>query len=207
MPTIYFATTNAGKVESVTRHLAPFGISVAHESIDLEEPRSDSLVTIAHAKVQQAYEQIKKPCIVIDAGFYIKALNDWPGTYVNHELKHLGLEGILTLIAGKPRDCLFLHCLAYKDNDAGTSYFIGKASGMLASYPKGDQNKKHWSKLFQIFIPYNHTKTLAEMNQEEYEQWSERQGKTFYQDIACIITHRAQNFVSPQLPEDVDALE
>jgi len=202
MPTVYFATTNVGKVESVTRHLAPAGISVVHEPLELEEPRSDSLVTIARAKVQQAYGMIKKPCVAIDAGFYINALNEWPGTYVNHELKHLGLEGILTLVAGKPRDCYFLHCLAYKDDTVGTSYFVSKASGMLESYPKGDPEKKHWSKLFQIFIPTNTTKTLAEMKPEEYEQWSARQGKVFYQDIARLINHRAQLWEEMSSPKE-----
>lgn len=192
MPDIYFATTNQGKVESLTRRFVSYDVSVVHKYLELDEPRSDSLIDIARAKVQQAYDIIKKPCIALDAGFYIKTLQDWPGTYVNHELKHLGLEGILTLIAGKPRDCKFMSCLAYKDDSVGTMYFISKVRGMIAPYPKGKQRKEHWSKLFQIFIPNNFLKTLAEMTPEEYEHWSGTRNNHFYQDVARLIKHRSQ---------------
>jgi len=68
----------------------------------LPEPRSDDLREIAKEKVLFAYKKIRKPCIVLDFGFYIHSLNGFPKAFVNFVLETIGIEDILKLVDGKP---------------------------------------------------------------------------------------------------------
>ncbi|MCG2718141.1 MAG: hypothetical protein L6408_04820, partial [Nanoarchaeota archaeon] len=90
---IYFATTNKGKVQSLQRDLTKYGIKIVQEPINLIEPRSSDVQEIAKYKLEQAYPLIKKPTLVIDAGFYIDELNGFPRAFVNFSLDTIGLEG------------------------------------------------------------------------------------------------------------------
>ncbi len=89
---IYFATTNKGKVQLLQRELSEYNILVIQESIDLIEPRCDDVQEVACSKIRQAYTQIQKPTIVMDAGFYIDALNGFPKTFVKFICPHSFLQ-------------------------------------------------------------------------------------------------------------------
>ena len=185
---IYFATTNLGKVHSLQRDLGEHGISVVQFHLNLVEPRSSDVKEIAKAKIEQAYLQIKKPTIVIDAGFYIDDLNGFPKAFVNFALETIGLDGMLKLVEGKSRECEFRECLAYMDSTLEEpKYFISHVTGRLSNVKRGELQKHLWSELGLIFIPKGSEKTLAEMSHEKYLQWRKNSkeknslGKQLYQ--------------------------
>ena len=169
---VHFATTNRGKVRSLSDALRPYGIEVVHLDLELPEQRSESLRDIAREKVLFAYGHVQKTCIAQDAGFYIAALNGFPRTFVNHALDTIGLEGILTLLDGKSRECKFRNCLAYHDGMT-TRFFESSVPGTVAEEPRGNGNEYAWSALSRIFIPAGEEKTLAVMSREEYDRWRE----------------------------------
>lgn len=170
MPELYFATTNSGKVQSLQRVLADHGITVVQTAIDIPEPRSDDVREIAVAKVKYAFQQLNKPVVALDAGFYIPSLNGFPRAYVNFALNTIGLDGILCLVHEKEKSCTFKNCLAYF-NGREVRQFVSDVSGTITHEIRGIQKKEQWSPLWQIFIPEHCTKTLAEMSAEEYEDW------------------------------------
>ena len=187
MNKIYFATTNKGKVNSVSNALSRYGIEVVHYPIELPEPRSDDLREIAREKVLFAYEKIGKPCIALDSGFYVHSLNGFPKTFVNFVLKTIGIEGILRLAKGKPRDCEFRNCLAYLDETLSEPvYFESRVEGLLSDSPRGEMRDYYWSKLFLVFIPKDTNKTLAEMTFDEYQRYKD----SFATKFAGWISHR-----------------
>lgn len=172
MPTVHFATTNKGKVDSLRSVLSPHGIEVIHENISLPEPRTDDLKEIARQKAAIAFETLQKPVIAQDSGFYIDSLNGFPRAFVNFALETIGVEGILKLVEEKPRECEFRNCLAYFDEQLDKPVlFTSTATGYLAAKPQGKVPENAWSDLWLIFIPTGKTKTLAEMNQKEYSTW------------------------------------
>ncbi|MFH1589944.1 MAG: non-canonical purine NTP pyrophosphatase [archaeon] len=173
---IYFATTNEKKL-SIRKDLEKDGIKIIQEPIELTEPRSSHVRDIAEAKINEAYSIIQKPTIVIDAGFYINALNGFPRAYVNFALETIGLEGILSMMEGKrDRSCEFRECLAYMDETLKEpKYFIAHVKGRLAYMVRGKMEEHLWSELGRIFIPDNHTKTLSEMNVKEYNKWRHKE--------------------------------
>ena len=75
MKKITFVTTNKGKIASAKQYLGDLDIEVEPYNYELIEPRTDDIQEIAKQKVLQAYELVKHPCIAMDSGFYIDALN------------------------------------------------------------------------------------------------------------------------------------
>ncbi len=172
MKQIHFATTNKGKVFTLQKSLERHNIEVVHVSLDLPEPRSYDLKVISCHKARYAFENIKKPCIAMDTGFYIDSLKGFPSSYVNFALEKIGLEGILKLAEGKTRDCYFANCLAYIDETiCEPLFFQSCVKGALSDSIRGETKDSQWSELWRIFIPSEENKTLAEMNLEEYENW------------------------------------
>ncbi len=162
---IIFVTSNKGKVASAQRHFTDIKLEIYNH--DLIEPRSDDINEIAESKVRQAYDIVKQPCIALDAGFFIEALNGFPRAYVNFALDTLGIEGILKLMENvENRKCSFRECLAYYDGEE-ILYFNGNYDGFLATEIRGKDNEHKWSDLWYIFTPHDHDKTLAEMTDEE----------------------------------------
>lgn len=98
MEEIVFVTHNKGKIESAKKALKNVNFKVFE--YDLEEPRSDDIKYISKIKVEEAYKIVNKPCISMDSGFFIEALNGFPRAFVNHTLETIGIKGILKLMAG-----------------------------------------------------------------------------------------------------------
>lgn len=176
MEQIIFVTHNKGKIAEAQKALK--NVDFKTYDYELEEPRSDDLQEIAKAKVTQAYEMLHKPCIALDAGFFISALNGFPRAFVNFALDTIGLEGFLNLMEKKEnRECCFRECLAYHDGSQ-IRYFYGKHPGILAKNILGQDTEKKWSDLWYIFIPNGYTKTLAQMTEEERTQRKQREKET-----------------------------
>ena len=167
MEEIVFATHNKGKAKSAERYFN--NIKFSTYDFELDEPRSDDIKEIATAKVKQAYEIVKKPCIALDTGFFIDELNGFPRAFVNFSLDTIGIDGILKLMEGKEnRTCIFEECLAYHDGKE-IHYFYGKHPGNLSEKIQGLDRAEKWLDLWYIFKPKGFDKTLAEMDSEERE--------------------------------------
>ena len=165
MDDIVFVTHNKGKIASASNQLK--GVNFKIFEYDLEEPRSDDIKYISKYKVKEAYKLVNKPCISLDCGFWIDALNGFPKAFVNFSLETLGIEGILKLMEGKKnRNCKFTECLSYFDGEK-LYQFMGEHPGSLANEVLGNDTDKKWSDLWYIYIPYGCKKTLAQMTEEE----------------------------------------
>lgn len=176
---IVFVTSNKGKIASAQRDL--INIKVLSYDAELIEPRSDDIKEIAKQKVLQAYEIVKKPCIALDAGFFIKELNGFPRAYVNHMLETIGIEGILKLMEDRiDRYSEFRTCLAYYDGTV-MEFFESRAPGKIAESIRGKNNQIKWSDLWYVFIPEKFNKTLAELSEREFEEYNKTK------EDSCII--------------------
>lgn len=171
MKIVYITTSNKNKAASIKKEMKRYGIDVRHFYLDMPEPRSYDIREIAKAKVLYAYKNLRKPCIVLDSGFFIKSINGFPRTFVNYALETVGIEGILKLVENKERSCEFRDCLAYYDGISKPELFESIVKGKLSYSPKGNLRQFHWSRLFLIFVPKGKAKTLAQMQKEEYDKW------------------------------------
>ena len=114
MQEIIFITHNLGKIASAQKTLKNVKLSIF--DYELDEPRSDDIEYISKMNVMEAYELVKKPCISLNCGFWIDALNGFPKAFVNFGLETIGIEGIIKLMDGiENRSCRFTECLSYYD--------------------------------------------------------------------------------------------
>lgn len=116
---IVFVTSNRGKLESARSHLEK-DIELVYFDCDIKEPEINDIDYIAEYKVKEAYKKIGKPCIALDAGFYIPAFPgkpNFPGAFPRRELlETIGLKGLLDKMKNvSNRECYFKECLAYYD--------------------------------------------------------------------------------------------
>ncbi len=175
---INFVTGNKGKFLSAKRHLQRFGIEVYQIRMDLPEPRSEDVSVIAREKARHASGAINSQLITNDAGFYIPALNGFPGPYVNHTLKTIGIEGILKLVEGLDRECEFRESVAYWEPGMEDPInFDAVVKGKLSDSPRGETYEWLWSPLGKIFVPWDNYLTLAELSREDYESMSEEKSE------------------------------
>ena len=106
---IIFVTHNTGKIKSAEKYFKNLKFNTFN--YELDEPRSDDIKEIATAKVKQAYEIVKRPCIALDTDFRIDELNGFPRAFVNFSLETVGIQGILKLMEDKSnRKCAFNEC-------------------------------------------------------------------------------------------------
>lgn len=171
MKEIYFITSNNGKLETLKSYF-DCNIIIKNVNFDYEEPYVNDIEYIAKEKVLDGYKRLNKPCISLDAGFYIPGYpdkKDFPGAFPKRDLLDtIGISGLLERMKdANDRTCYFKECLAYYDGNDIT-YFYGISEGKLSFEPKGIETVKKWSDLWYVFIPKNETKTLAEMT--EYER-------------------------------------
>lgn len=165
MEEIIFVTHNKGKIASAQKHLKNVNFKIFEYNLD--EPRSDDVEYISKIKVMEAYDLVKKPCISLDAGFFIDALNGFPRAFVNFVLETINIEGILKLMEDKEdRKCRFKECLSFYDG-CELKQFVSYHEGTLSFEKLGTDSDKKWSNLWYVFIPNGFSKTLAQMTDEE----------------------------------------
>ena len=99
--TIWFMTTNKGKVEEAKEYFSHHGIAVKQFEFEATEPQAEDLETVAISKIEQAIPHLPNPedmLLVEDAGLFVDALNGFPGVYSSYVLKTLDVYGILKLM-------------------------------------------------------------------------------------------------------------
>lgn len=169
MKEIIFVTSNKGKVATAQKHLS--NVKITHYDYDIKEPKVNDIDFIAEFKVKEAFKKVQKPCISLDAGFFIPAYPNnpnFPGAFPRRDLlEKIGIEGLIENMKGvTDRRCYFKECLCFYDGKK-IKKFYGMSEGKIALSAKGDCDSKSWSELWKVFIPDGFEKTMAEMSEEE----------------------------------------
>ena len=94
--TLWFMTSNQGKVDEAREHFSHHGIAVRQFEFEADEPQADNLEVVALSKIEQAIPHLPSPddmLLVEDAGLFIDALNGFPGVYSSYVLETLDVHG------------------------------------------------------------------------------------------------------------------
>lgn len=166
--TIYFATTNAGKLKEAA---ALLGIEVLECGLEIAEIQSLDPVKVGVTKARDYYAQLHKPILVEDVSLTFTALNGLPGPYINDFSKALGNPGLIGLLNSKSdRTATAQTTLVFLGGQEQEHIFTGVIKGSISGSPAGD-NGFGWD---PIFIPDGHTKTFAQMTDAEKNTCSMR---------------------------------
>ncbi len=160
---VVLVTQNKHKLAELTPLFAEY--NVPFETTDLEkyEIRSHDVEEIALAAAKHAYTTLGKPVVLDDTGFFVSALNDFPGAYAAFVLKAIGYQGILKLLEGEQdRSAKFVTAVGFCDG-VHLKTFVGEMRGSISESPSGNEGFGY----DPIFIPEEFTKTYAELTFNE----------------------------------------
>jgi XTP/dITP diphosphohydrolase len=134
------------------------------------EIRSQDVQEIALTAAKHAHRVLKRPVVVDDTGFYVAALNDFPGSYAAYVLQTIGYQGILRLLEGvENRSARFVTAVAFCDNGILES-FVGEMVGNVDHESSGTGGFGY----DPIFIPHGLSKTYAQLSLAEKVKISHR---------------------------------
>ena len=135
---LYFVTGNKHKINSACLYLNPHNIFFEVKNIPLIEIQSTSIEQIAKHKAKEAFAQIKQPLIVKDDGWFIEALNGFPGAYMRYVNEWFSTDDFLRLLKGKTNKKVIFHeVVCYIDADQ-EKIFSGDIIGKFLNKPQGN---------------------------------------------------------------------
>ena len=163
---ITFVTSNEHKVKEAAGIMNGLA-DVEHISLECPEIRDESVAVVARGKAEYAYRTLGCPVICDDTGFFVSALNGFPGSCAAYVQKTIGNDGILKLLSDKTdRSAWFETGIAYADS-GGVQVFVGRIDGMIVE-PKGTGGFGY-DPIFAV-----KGKTMAEMTADEKNRVSHR---------------------------------
>lgn len=173
-----FITGNAGKAKYLSDY---FHLPVDYIKLDLHEIQSLDLTEVVEDKARRAFEIVQSPVIVEDVSLTFTALKALPGPFVKWFLDTLGNEGLCRLLDGaNDRGALAEVEFAICDGEK-VHTFGGSIEGAIAETPRGEMGFG-WD---PIFIPKGHSKTWAEMSDDEKHETSMR--KPALEELALFL--------------------
>lgn len=181
---LIFVSNNYIKLKEVQEKLATLDVNVISKNYRFFEQLENDLFCITVDKAIAAYNNIEKPLIVMDTGFYIKNYPNnpgFPGAFIKTNLLDtIGINGLLeNMKKVTDRSCLLKECLAYYDGD-NFKVFESSQEGTLAYSEHQDTEIDKYTKLFGVFIPDGYSKTVSEMSKKEREELSKINPNVFY---------------------------
>jgi len=168
MQEIIFATSNHGKVKTLSRRLDNKKYKILQKELDIPEIQANSAREIAAFKAEYAYQKINQPTIVQDSSFHIHALKGFPGPYIKFANETIGPYGLTKLMEGtEDRSCHFELALAYADGHGVRTFVYETQPGTLAKSVYEENSENAWSSLWKIYTPHGYKKVLAALSTEE----------------------------------------
>lgn len=169
---IHFITSNQRKFTSLQKLLQPLGVGLQQLDYDFNEGRGLDIQQITKSKLAQAKKAFPgKRLIVDDRGFFIPALNGFPGPFVKLLLDSFSYPGIIKLMQGETdRRAIFSFTVGYFDGEKD-HIFVADEEGFIIDEPRGD-NLHGWTELLYIYgHPSFPGRSLAELNDEEWKEY------------------------------------
>ncbi|HWM89741.1 MAG TPA: non-canonical purine NTP pyrophosphatase [Thermoanaerobaculia bacterium] len=160
-------TGNRGKIAEARLAL---GMEVEAIEVELPEIQGLDLLDILKEKAEVAWQALRRPLVVEDAGLELLALNGFPGPLVKWMLMAVGAEGIAKTAhaLGDPR-AVARCALLYRDADR-TVIAEGTTPGTLILPGRGE----HGFGWDPVFLPDGESRTFAELTGKEKDAVSHR---------------------------------
>lgn len=181
MSKLIYLTTNPHKVNEANHFFNKkygFGVEVMNPDFEIIEIQAKTCAEVAAFSAKYAADKLKKAVLKSDAGLYIDALGGLPGPYNAYFDKQIGVEKFLEMLKNeKNRKARIEYCFAYCEPGKEPVVFSGGGTGRIAMEPRGRLGR--WHSLF--YIPDGETKTLSELQEEDYENEAKFWGNTIEQ--------------------------
>ena len=182
MKKITYVTGNWAKLASAKKFLTPLGYEIDNIKLETPELQANDVTEVAKYSAQWAANELNRPVMKNDTGFFIKHLNGFPGAYMKYVDETLGIDGMLKLMEGvEDRSAYFKESIAYCEPGEEPIVFEGITKGNIAFESAGEYG---WGIIDHLFIPEGENQTLGCFpDDERWNFWS----PDAYKDLATYL--------------------
>ena len=161
---IFYVTGNELKVKLAKSIFEKEGVEVVQENIDTPEIQSLDCEEVAEYSAKYAANLLDKPVLKNDSGFFIEALDNFPGALAKYAEDTIKAEGYIKLLNGvKNRNAYWIEVLSYCEPGKDPVSFTSKSYGTISKEVREGRGYDY----DKIFIPINDNRTFSEMSEEE----------------------------------------
>jgi len=167
---LVYVTSNDVKFKIASSVLEPAGVQLIQSTINPPEIQSTCVEEIAQFTSEWARDRLNCSVVVSDVGFYIHALNGFPGPFVKYVNGWLTAEDVFRLLEGKQdRTVQIKECLAYCEIGREPVLFQRTIQGLIVN----EINSVKGSIMDRLVIPECCDHTLSELpNDQIVPFWS-----------------------------------
>lgn len=177
---LIYLTTNPHKVEEANHILKQhygFDLEIVNPDFDIVEIQAKTCAEVASFSAKYAAEKLGVAVLKSDSGLYVDALGGLPGPYNAYFDKQIGVDRFLELLKGQTnRRARLEHCFAYCEPGHEPVVFSGGSTGTIAHEARGVLGRWH----SRFYIPDGETKTLSELQAEDYTKETQYWGTALH---------------------------
>lgn len=160
MKTVIYITENGGKFEVARNALKDFDIELVQNALETPEIQSFEVREVAIYSAIWASNQLRKPIVLTDAGYYITALNGFPGPFIKYINNWFSAKDYIRLMEGRDdRSVVVKLCLAYCAPGQRPVVFDETFKGTIAR----SAGAKGATPINEIFIPEGYSRPESEI--------------------------------------------
>lgn len=188
MKSLVFVTGNPHKFEVAKNSLRSMGYEAIQVNLDTPEIQSVDVVEVASYSAKWAADKLGKPVTLMDAGYYIEALNGFPGPFIKFINKWLSSDDLLRLMDGKTnRNIIMKFCLAYCESGKTPVTFLSEVRGIISQMAFKSE-KIGVTPIDEILIPEGFDKTDSQIPREDMIKfWSKTE--SYWKDLAEYLSN------------------
>ena len=161
---LVYVTGNRIKFQVATQVMSQSGIDLIQANLQVPEIQSPDVEAVVMHSAMRAGQHLDQPFVITDAGFYIDALNGFPGPFIRYVNEWFSAQDYLNLMDGKEkRRVIVRDCLAYCFPTEEPVIFSQVHEGQLAARA----GREIGTSMDQLFIPSDCMVPISEMSAEQ----------------------------------------
>lgn len=186
MKSLVFVTGNSYKFEVARKSLEKLGLDIVQEKLETPEIQSTDVAEVAGYSAKWAADELNKAVVSMDAGYYIEALNGFPGPFIKYINRWLTSDDLLNLMLNKSnRKVIVKGGLAYCEPGKDPVTFVSEWDGNI-SLKAVKTEKPGNTPINEVFIPQGYDQVESEIPREEMVGfWAK--SETYWQKLADYL--------------------
>jgi XTP/dITP diphosphohydrolase len=189
MNKIYYITSNPLKFQIAKIALASCDVILEQTNIETPEIQSFDVVEIASFSAKWASRELDKPVALTDAGYFIEALNGFPGPFIKYINKWLTSDDLLRLMKGiSNRNVIVKTCLAYCEPNQEPVIFTSSISGSIAE--NAVKTNKGGTPINEVFIPSGYKMVESQLTKDDVLEFYSKL-ETYWEKLAIYLSKKS----------------
>lgn len=182
MKSVTMVTGNLGKWKVASDIFKNYNVDLYHEKMDTPEIQSYDVEDVSKYSALYAASKLNQPVIKSDVGYYIGALNGFPGPFLRYVNTYLTSEEVLKLMEDKSdRSIILKECLTFATPNGEIKQFVSEEKATIAKQALGE------GKTFDRIVIFDGDKLPKSMNSDEKNYQHFEKTLVIYHEMARYL--------------------